>query len=76
MSGLRLGGFGAVDLEPHPRPLELDVHGPAIGELLVAGQLRHVCVATDSWRKTALPEAIRRGLARFLDEAHPPGAAA
>jgi acyl-CoA thioester hydrolase len=36
-------------------------------ELLVAGQLRHVCVATDTWRKTDLPEWIRRGLGRFAN---------
>ncbi|HEV3048242.1 MAG TPA: hypothetical protein VGY13_12885 [Solirubrobacteraceae bacterium] len=35
------------------------------GELLVRGQLRHVCVDTGSWRKTELPEWIQGGLARF-----------
>jgi acyl-CoA thioester hydrolase len=31
-------------------------------ELLVSGTLRHVCVATDTWRKTELPDWIREGL--------------
>jgi acyl-CoA thioester hydrolase len=35
------------------------------GELLVAGQLRHVCVSTDSWRKTQLPTWVREGLQPF-----------
>ena len=34
-------------------------------ELLVAGRLRHVCVATDTWRKTDIPDWIRGGLRRF-----------
>jgi acyl-CoA thioester hydrolase len=34
-------------------------------ELLVAGRLRHVCVATDTWRKTDMPDWIRDGLQRF-----------
>ena len=34
-------------------------------ELLVAGQLRHVCVATDTWAKTDVPDAISSGLRRF-----------
>ena len=34
-------------------------------ELLVAGRLRHVCVATDTWRKTDIPDWIRDGLRRF-----------
>jgi acyl-CoA thioester hydrolase len=37
-------------------------------ELLVAGQLRHVCVSTDTWRKTGMPEWIRLGLTRFASE--------
>jgi acyl-CoA thioester hydrolase len=37
-------------------------------ELLVAGQLRHVCVSTDTWRKTDMPERIRLGLSRFASE--------
>jgi acyl-CoA thioester hydrolase len=37
-------------------------------QLLVAGRLRHVCVSTESWQKTELPEWIRTGLERFLDE--------
>jgi acyl-CoA thioester hydrolase len=35
-------------------------------ELLVAGQLRHVCVATDTWSKTELPGWIREGLQRYV----------
>jgi acyl-CoA thioester hydrolase len=35
------------------------------GELLVAGRLRHVCVATDTWGKTEVPDWVRSGLARF-----------
>jgi len=35
------------------------------GELLLSGRLRHVVVATDSWRKTAMPDWIRDGLRRF-----------
>jgi acyl-CoA thioester hydrolase len=35
-------------------------------ELLVAGWLRHVCVATDTWRKTDVPDWVRGGLGRFL----------
>jgi acyl-CoA thioester hydrolase len=42
---------------------ELDVMRD--GQLLVAGRLRHVCVATDSWSKTELPEWVRSGLSRF-----------
>ena len=34
-------------------------------ELLVAGELRHVCVATDTWRKTELPEWVREGLRSY-----------
>jgi acyl-CoA thioester hydrolase len=34
-------------------------------ELLVAGRLRHVCVSTDTWRKTELPEWVRSGLERY-----------
>ncbi len=34
-------------------------------ELLVAMRLRHVCVATETWEKTELPEWIREGLRRF-----------
>ena len=34
-------------------------------ELLVAGRLRHVCVATDTWSKTDLPDWVREGLRRF-----------
>lgn len=35
------------------------------GELLVAGRLRHVCVATDTWTKTDVPDWVRRGLQGF-----------
>jgi acyl-CoA thioester hydrolase len=35
------------------------------GELLVAGRLRHVCVSTETWQKTGLPEWVRGGLERF-----------
>jgi acyl-CoA thioester hydrolase len=34
-------------------------------ELLVAGRLRHVCVSTETWRKTDLPDWVRSGLQRF-----------
>ena len=34
-------------------------------ELLVEGWLRHVCVDTDGWSKTELPEWVRSGLRRF-----------
>jgi acyl-CoA thioester hydrolase len=34
-------------------------------ELLVAGGLRHVCVSTDTWSKTDLPDWVREGLRRF-----------
>jgi acyl-CoA thioester hydrolase len=37
-------------------------------ELLVAGRLRHVCVATDTWQKTELPEWVRGGLRQFAVE--------
>jgi acyl-CoA thioester hydrolase len=33
--------------------------------VLVSGTLRHVCVATDTWGKTELPDWIRDGLRRF-----------
>jgi acyl-CoA thioester hydrolase len=39
------------------------------GELLVAGRLRHVCVSTDTWRKSELPEWVRGGLEAFLRSA-------
>ena len=35
-------------------------------ELLVAIKLRHVCVSTETWRKTGVPERIRAGLERFV----------
>ena len=34
-------------------------------ELLVAGWLRHVCVARETWSKTALPPWVREGLRHF-----------
>ncbi|MHB8242939.1 MAG: acyl-CoA thioesterase [Solirubrobacteraceae bacterium] len=37
-------------------------------ELLVQGVLRHVCVATDTWAKTAMPGWVRSGLQRFAQE--------
>jgi acyl-CoA thioester hydrolase len=37
-------------------------------ELLVAGRLRHVCVATDTWGKIDLPDWVRRGLERYALE--------
>jgi acyl-CoA thioester hydrolase len=37
-------------------------------ELLVAGRLRHVCVATDTWSKTDLPDWVRQGLRRYAGE--------
>jgi len=37
-------------------------------ELLVAGRLRHVCVATDTWAKIDLPDWVRRGLERYALE--------
>ena len=35
-------------------------------ELLVAMRARHVCVSTDTWQKTEVPEWVRAGLERFL----------
>jgi acyl-CoA thioester hydrolase len=35
-------------------------------ELLVTIRLRHVCVSTETWAKTDLPERIRAGLERFV----------
>jgi len=37
-------------------------------QLLVAGTLRHVCVATDTWSKIDLPDWVRRGLERYAVE--------
>ncbi len=37
-------------------------------ELLVAGRLRHVCVSTDTWQKTELPDWVREGLQPFAAE--------
>ncbi len=36
------------------------------GELLAQGMLRHVCVASDTWSKTELPQWVHDGLERFL----------
>ncbi|HXB16188.1 MAG TPA: thioesterase family protein [Solirubrobacteraceae bacterium] len=36
-------------------------------ELLVAMRARHVCVSTETWEKTELPEWVREGFARFRD---------
>ncbi len=33
--------------------------------VLVKGTLRHVCVSTDTWKKTDVPDWIRGGLRRF-----------
>jgi len=35
------------------------------GEALVVGRLRHVCVTTDTWSKTELPDWVREGLRGF-----------
>jgi acyl-CoA thioester hydrolase len=41
-------------------------------DLLVEGQLRHVCVASDSWQKTEIPRWVRAGLERFvIADEHP-----
>ena len=37
-------------------------------ELLVAMRLRHVCVSTETWRKTEVPDWVRDGLRRFATE--------
>ncbi len=34
-------------------------------ELLVDVQIRHVCVSTETWRKTSIPDWVRTGLERF-----------
>lgn len=36
------------------------------GETLVAGRLRHVCVATDTWAKVDIPVWVREGLQPFV----------
>lgn len=45
-------------------------------ELLVRGHLRHVCVSTETWQKTGIPEWVRNGLAPFVRQlssrTHPP----
>ncbi len=35
-------------------------------ELLVRGHLRHVCVSTETWEKTEVPDWIRERLARYV----------
>jgi acyl-CoA thioester hydrolase len=35
------------------------------GEALVSGRMRHVCLDTQTWGKTELPDWIRDGLSRF-----------
>ena len=37
-------------------------------ELLVAGRLRHVCVSTETWQKTDIPDWVRDGLRPFALE--------
>ena len=37
-------------------------------ELIVSGQLRHVCVATDTWSKTEVPDWVRLGLASYAGD--------
>jgi acyl-CoA thioester hydrolase len=37
-------------------------------QLLVAGRLRHVCVAIDTWDKTDVPDWIASGLRRFASD--------
>ena len=37
-------------------------------ELLVAGRLRHVCVSTETWLKTDLPDWVREGLRDYAVE--------
>jgi acyl-CoA thioester hydrolase len=34
-------------------------------DVLVAGRLRHVCVATETWSKTEMPDWVRSGLRHF-----------
>jgi acyl-CoA thioester hydrolase len=43
---------------------EIDVMRGA--ELLVAMRARHVCVSTETWAKTDVPDWVREGLERFL----------
>jgi acyl-CoA thioester hydrolase len=42
---------------------EIDVE--RAGEQLLAGWVRHVCVDTETWRKTSIPEHVLGGLERF-----------
>jgi acyl-CoA thioesterase FadM len=43
--------------------IRIDLHRDE--EILVEGTLRYVCVDTESWRKTAVPDWIREGLEAF-----------
>jgi len=45
--------------------LTTDIDVTRDGEHLVAGWLRHVCVSTDTWRKTEIPPLVRSGLELF-----------
>jgi acyl-CoA thioester hydrolase len=42
-------------------------------QLLVSGTLRHVCVSTETWQKTELPELVRSGLQPFASTPAAPG---
>jgi acyl-CoA thioester hydrolase len=42
-------------------------------QLLVSGTLRHVCVSTETWQKTELPEWVRSGLQPFASTPAAPG---
>jgi acyl-CoA thioesterase FadM len=37
-------------------------------EMLLEGELVHVCVDTENWAKTEIPEWVRAGLGRFVAE--------
>jgi acyl-CoA thioester hydrolase len=45
-------------------------------ELLVLGRLRHVCVSTDTWEKTGVPDWVRSGLQLYAAPTISPQAAA
>jgi acyl-CoA thioester hydrolase len=40
-------------------------------QTLVAGTLRHVCVSAATWQKIELPQWVRDGLDRFVDDEVP-----
>ena len=44
-----------------------EIHVVRDEQVLVSGTLRHVCVSTETWRKTELPDWVRGGLERFAD---------